>query len=129
MILAPAAFSPQFVVRTIRHADSGRGGAYVPGESSRDLPGRGLPHIGIVVDQKDRSSGRYPIVHNIGEGPKMDDVLFNWKITGHSRYFGPGMQQNRTTPKTTVRPVFSSLPFSFYGNRIGQAFNVARNPS
>jgi hypothetical protein len=30
------------------------------------------------------------IVHNIGEGPKMDDVLFEWKITGHYRYFRPG---------------------------------------
>jgi hypothetical protein len=29
------------------------------------------------------------MVHNIGEGPKMEDVLFNWKITGHYRYFGP----------------------------------------
>jgi hypothetical protein len=23
------------------------------------------------------------LVHNIGQGPKMEDVLFNWKITGH----------------------------------------------
>jgi hypothetical protein len=30
------------------------------------------------------------LVHNIGEGPKTEDVLFNWKITGHYRYFGPG---------------------------------------
>ena len=52
--------------------------------------GRGVPHIGIVVDQKSASSGRHMIVHNIGEGPKMEDVLFNWKITGHYRYFGPG---------------------------------------
>jgi uncharacterized protein YijF (DUF1287 family) len=29
-------------------------------------------------------------VHNIGAGPKMEDVLFNWKITGHYRYFGSG---------------------------------------
>ena len=33
------------------------------------------------------------IVHNIGEGPKMEDVLFNWKITGHYRYLGPGRPQ------------------------------------
>jgi len=53
-----------------------------------DLGGN-VPHIGIVVDQKAHGSGRYMIVHNIGEGPKMEDVLFNWKITGHYRYFGP----------------------------------------
>jgi len=29
------------------------------------------------------------IVHNIGRGPQMEDVLFNWKITGHFRYYGP----------------------------------------
>jgi hypothetical protein len=42
----------------------------------------------MVVDRRS-GSGRYEIVHNIGEGPKMEDVLFNWKITGHYRYFGP----------------------------------------
>ncbi len=28
------------------------------------------------------------IVHNIGAGPKINDVLMKWKITGHFRYFG-----------------------------------------
>ena len=63
---------------------------YSPGDIvSWDLGG-GVPHIGIVVDQRSPLSGRYMIVHNIGQGPKMEDVLFNWKITGHYRYFGPG---------------------------------------
>jgi uncharacterized protein YijF (DUF1287 family) len=62
---------------------------YAPGDLVTWDLGRGVPHIGIVVDQKSRSSGRYQIVHNIGEGPKMEDVLFNWKITGHYRYYGP----------------------------------------
>ena len=53
-----------------------------------DLGGN-VPHIGIVVDQKSVLSGRYMLVHNIGQGPKMEDVLFNWKITGHYRYYGP----------------------------------------
>jgi uncharacterized protein YijF (DUF1287 family) len=51
-----------------------------------DLGGN-VPHIGIVVDHKG-PSGHYMIVHNIGQGPKMEDVLFNWKITGHYRYYG-----------------------------------------
>jgi len=63
---------------------------YAPGDLVTWDLGGGVPHIGIVVDQKSRWSGRYMIVHNIGEGPKMEDVLFNWKITGHYRYFGPG---------------------------------------
>ena len=62
---------------------------YAPGDLVTWDLGGNVPHIGIVVDQKARWSGRYMIVHNIGEGPKMDDVLFNWKITGHYRYFGP----------------------------------------
>jgi len=62
---------------------------YAPGDLVTWDLGRGVPHIGIVVDQKSGWSGRYMIVHNIGDGPKMDDVLFNWKITGHYRYFGP----------------------------------------
>jgi uncharacterized protein YijF (DUF1287 family) len=64
---------------------------YSPGDLvTWDLnPKRGIPHIGIVVDQKSPESGRYMIVHNIGEGPKMEDVLFDWKITGHYRYYGP----------------------------------------
>jgi uncharacterized protein YijF (DUF1287 family) len=33
--------------------------------------------------------GRYEILHNIGEGPKIEDVLFEWTITGHYRYYGP----------------------------------------
>jgi len=32
------------------------------------------------------------VVHNIGEGLKMEEVLFEWKITGHYRYFGPGLR-------------------------------------
>jgi uncharacterized protein YijF (DUF1287 family) len=62
---------------------------YAPGDLVTWDLGGNVPHIGIVVDQKARASGRYMIVHNIGEGPTMEDVLFNWKITGHYRYFGP----------------------------------------
>jgi hypothetical protein len=43
----------------------------------------------MVVDRKALFTRRYMIVHNIGAGPKMEDVLFDWKITGHYRYFGP----------------------------------------
>lgn len=49
------------------------------------LPGN-LPHIGIVVDQKSSDSSRFMVVHNIGRGPEMDDMLFDYKITGHYRY-------------------------------------------
>lgn len=53
-----------------------------------DLSGN-VPHIGIVVNRKAERTGRYLVVHNIGRGPQMEDVLFSWKMTGHYRYFGP----------------------------------------
>jgi uncharacterized protein YijF (DUF1287 family) len=68
---------------------STRGEDYESGELVTWDLGGGVPHIGIVVDRKSAQSGRYMVVHNIGAGPKMEDVLFSWKITGHYRYFGP----------------------------------------
>ena len=62
---------------------------YEPGELVTWDLGGGVPHIGIVVDRKSAASGRFMVVHNIGAGPKMEDVLFSWRITGHYRYFGP----------------------------------------
>ena len=68
---------------------------YLPGDIVTWDLGGNVPHIGIVVDQKSAGSGRYMIVHNIGQGPKMEDVLFRWKITGHYRYFGERGQAAR----------------------------------
>lgn len=48
--------------------------------------GKGLTHIGIVVDRKSRDGKRPLIVHNIGAGQVLQDCLFTWKITGHYRY-------------------------------------------
>jgi hypothetical protein len=70
-----------------------RAADYAPGDLVTWDLGGGVPHIGIVVDQKARWSDRYMIVHNIGAGPKMEDVLFSWKITGHYRYFGSDNSQ------------------------------------
>lgn len=67
---------------------STRAEEYSPGDLVTYDLGKGVPHIAIVVDQKAPQTGRYMVVHNIGEGPKMEDALFNWKITGHYRYFG-----------------------------------------
>ena len=63
---------------------------YAPGDLVTWDLGGDVPHIGIVVDQKSPAGGRYMIMHNIGRGPKIEDVLFSWKITGHYRYFGTG---------------------------------------
>jgi uncharacterized protein YijF (DUF1287 family) len=68
---------------------SARSGDYSPGDLVTWDLGGNVPHIGIVVDRKSARTERYLVVHNIGRGPQMEDVLFNWKITGHYRYFGP----------------------------------------
>ena len=67
---------------------------YQPGDLVAWNLGGGVTHIGIVVDQKSADSKRYLIVHNIGRGPQMEDVLFSWKIIGHYRYAGKLPNQN-----------------------------------
>jgi uncharacterized protein len=84
---------PNLMVFFSRKGDSlpitNRGEDYSPGDLVTWDLGGGVPHIGIVVDHKSAGSGRYMVVHNIGQGPKLEDVLFSWKITGHYEYFGP----------------------------------------
>lgn len=65
---------------------------YAPGDLVTWDLGGDVPHIGMVVNSKSPPTGRYLVVHNIGNGPQMEDVLFNWKITGHYRYFGPALK-------------------------------------
>jgi len=69
------------------------GADYQPGELVTWNLGGNVPHIGIVVNQKSPATGRYLVEHNIGAGPRVEDVLFSWKITGHYRYFGPAATQ------------------------------------
>jgi uncharacterized protein len=61
---------------------------YKPGDVvSWDLNGKGMTHIGVVSNIFNVETKRYSIIHNIGAGAKIEDVLFDWKITGHYRYF------------------------------------------
>jgi uncharacterized protein YijF (DUF1287 family) len=63
-------------------------GAYVAGDLvTWMLPGN-LPHIGIVTSRR-AESGTPAIVHNIGSGPEVEDMLFAYPITGHYRYHAP----------------------------------------
>lgn len=49
------------------------------------LPGN-LPHIGIVSATINPRSGNPMIIHNIGSGPTLEDMLFKYEITGHYKY-------------------------------------------
>lgn len=57
---------------------------FLPGDIvSWRLPG-GHPHIGLVIDRRD---GDQPlVVHNIGAGVKVEDMLFSYPIVGHFRF-------------------------------------------
>jgi len=60
--------------------------SYLPGDLvTWMLPGN-LPHIGVVSDRRSADSGRPLVIHNIGAGPKEEDMLFAHPITGHYRY-------------------------------------------
>ncbi|HIO93626.1 MAG TPA: DUF1287 domain-containing protein [Leucothrix mucor] len=60
---------------------------YRPGDLVTWMVGPGLPHIGVVVEQRSKTDPRrHLIVHNIAHGPKMEDILFAFRITGHYRY-------------------------------------------
>ena len=65
---------------------------YKPGDMvTWNLRGDGgsLPHIGIVTDKMSADGQRPLIAHNIGAGPVVADMLFDYKITGHYRYAVP----------------------------------------
>jgi uncharacterized protein len=47
---------------------------------------QGITHIGIVSNVKSADGKRYKIVHNIGAGNKLEDMLFDYVIIGHFRY-------------------------------------------
>jgi len=60
---------------------------YLPGDVVAWELDNGLVHIGIVSNVMETGASSYSIVHNIGSGAQLEDVLFSWKIIGHYRYF------------------------------------------
>jgi uncharacterized protein len=60
---------------------------YLPGDVVAWDLGNGLLHIGIVTNRKSEGGQNFSIVHNIGAGARLEDVLFSWRIIGHYRYF------------------------------------------
>ena len=63
-------------------------GSYRPGDIVTWNMPSGRPHIGLVSNL---STGGMPlIVHNIGAGPKLENMLFDFEITGHYRYMCKG---------------------------------------
>ncbi len=65
---------------------SNRGKDYLPGDLVSWRLANNLPHIGIVSNRAVEGSDRFQIIHNIGNGPELADVLFHYRIVGHYRY-------------------------------------------
>jgi uncharacterized protein YijF (DUF1287 family) len=47
----------------------------------------GRPHTGVVSTKRAADGTRFLMVHNIGAGARIEDVLFEYEITGHYRDF------------------------------------------
>jgi uncharacterized protein len=60
---------------------------YQPGDIVAWELSNGIDHIGIVTNMLSESADRYLIVHNIGAGTRIEDVMFTWTIKGHYRVF------------------------------------------
>jgi len=60
---------------------------YQPGDVVAWELTSGIDHIGIVTNMLSESADRYLIVHNIGAGTRIEDVMFMWTIKGHYRAF------------------------------------------
>ncbi len=81
---------PNLQVFFTRHGTSlpvtSSGRDYAPGAIVTWDLGGNVPHIGIVTDRRSADGARPLIVHNIGAGPRLEDILFAYRITGHYRY-------------------------------------------
>ena len=58
---------------------------YLPGDVVTWNLGENQEHIGLVTQFKSAQTGQFLIVHNIGAGAKLEDILLNWPIIGHYR--------------------------------------------
>ncbi len=61
-------------------------GDYLPGDIVCWNLSGAVTHIGLVVNKKSSDGKRNLIVHNIGRGQVMEDMLFDYRIIGHYRY-------------------------------------------
>lgn len=60
---------------------------YHPGDVVAWDLGGGVYHIGLVTNMLSETQRECLIVHNIGGGTRVEDVLLNWTIKGHYRIF------------------------------------------
>ncbi len=59
---------------------------YQPGDIVCWDLGGGITHIGIMVNKRSSDGKRFMVVHNIGRGQVLEDILFLYRIIGHYTY-------------------------------------------
>jgi uncharacterized protein len=59
---------------------------YLPGDIVCWNLGGGITHIGIMVNKRSSDGIRLLVLHNIGRGQVLEDILFGYKIIGHYTY-------------------------------------------
>jgi uncharacterized protein YijF (DUF1287 family) len=67
---------------------SANGDDFEPGDVVAWALADGRPHIGMVTERRSADGKRPLVMHNIGWGPQIEDMLFGLTITGHYRYGG-----------------------------------------
>jgi len=84
--------------RNMRLAPSDDPDDYRPGDivawNLKGASGGTLAHIGVVSAATGRS-GAPLVIHNIGKGPREEDVLFAWPMTGRYRLDEAFVSENR----------------------------------
>lgn len=60
---------------------------YLPGDVVAWELNGGATHIGLMTNILSATHGGFQVVHHIGGGVAVEDVLFAWRIIGHYRYF------------------------------------------
>jgi uncharacterized protein YijF (DUF1287 family) len=82
-------------------APSTSGANFKPGDVVAWALADGRPHIGLVTEQRSDDGQRPLVMHNIGFGPQIEDMLFELKVTGHYRYLGPRATNGLGAPRAT----------------------------
>jgi uncharacterized protein YijF (DUF1287 family) len=75
-----------FARRGFAQPITSRGADYQPGDVVM-WKTWGLSHTGMVSTRRSADGQRFSIVHNIGSGTRIEDMLFSFEITGHYRVY------------------------------------------
>ena len=91
---------PNLQVFFSRHGESipitDKASDYLPGDIVSWKINNKMVHIGIVSGQPAfLNPDRAMIIHNIGNGPELSDMLFDYEITGHYRFVGTAKHKSQ----------------------------------